>query len=485
MGNYANCLQDPLLRYGGIHTIAMAYAGTGANSAIRRLLHVAVSDVNDDVRRAAVTSLGFILFRSPAQVPRIVQLLSESYNPHVRYGATIALGVSCAGTGLPDAVSILEPLTKDPVDFVRQGACIALAMILIQQNSTLNPKVDEARKLFEKIIADKHEDPMAKFGASLSQGIIDAGGRNVTISLMSRNGNMSMPAVVGLALFTQFWYWFPMAHAAVLAFSPTAIIGVNSELKLPKFEFNSNVKPSIFAYVPEIKAPEKETVEMVKTAVLSTTAKATARQKEKEKEKAIAEGGDAMDTDENANKEASTSEKKEGGDADMKVDGDDEKNEEKKVKEPEPNYETLPNLSRVVPAQMPYISFHSSSRFVPVRPLVSSSSASASVINQAAKAPNSAALILDAIVDVGIGLGAGGGILVLKDTRPGEPVEYVEEQAKKALAAAAGPEEIQVPASATNAGAAAQQPPQPALGIDLNAPIAPMPSPFQYDDFED
>lgn len=88
------------MRYGGIYTIAMAYAGTGNNKAIRLLLHVAVSDVNDDVRRAAVTSLGFLLFRNPTQVPRIVQLLSESYNPNVRYGAALALGISCAGTGL-------------------------------------------------------------------------------------------------------------------------------------------------------------------------------------------------------------------------------------------------------------------------------------------------------------------------------------------------------------------------------------------------
>lgn len=39
-------------------------------------------------------------FRTPEQCPSVVSLLSESYNPHVRYGAAIALGISCAGTGL-------------------------------------------------------------------------------------------------------------------------------------------------------------------------------------------------------------------------------------------------------------------------------------------------------------------------------------------------------------------------------------------------
>lgn len=210
----------------------MAYAGTGNNKAIRRLLHVAVSDVNDDVRRAAVTSLGFLLFRNPSQVPRVVQLLSESYNPNVRYGAALALGIACAGTGMEEAISLLEPMTKDTVDYVKQGACIALAMILIQQNEVLNPKASVVRKIFEKIISDKHEDAMAKFGATLAQGIIDAGGRNVTVSMRSKNGSNNMTAIVGMALFNQFWYWFPMAHSLALAFTPTAIIGVDQNLQV-------------------------------------------------------------------------------------------------------------------------------------------------------------------------------------------------------------------------------------------------------------
>lgn len=36
--------KDPVLRRSGMYTIAMAYCGTGNNQAIRKLLHVAVSN---------------------------------------------------------------------------------------------------------------------------------------------------------------------------------------------------------------------------------------------------------------------------------------------------------------------------------------------------------------------------------------------------------------------------------------------------------
>jgi 26S proteasome regulatory subunit N2 len=225
-------IQDPILRYGGVYTLALAYAGTSNNDAVRQLLHIAVSDTSDDVRRAAVTSLAFLLFKNPGQVPRIVQLLSESYNPHVRCGATLALGIACAGTGLQDAVEILEPMTKDGVDFVRQGAFIALGMILVQQSEASSPSMSSTRALYTKVVSDKHEDPMARFGAAIGQGLIDAGGRNVTISLQSRAGSKNTNAIVGMTMFCQFWYWYPLAHCACLAFEPTAIIGLNEDLKV-------------------------------------------------------------------------------------------------------------------------------------------------------------------------------------------------------------------------------------------------------------
>jgi len=220
------------------------------------------------------------------QTPRIVSLLSESYNPHVRYGAALAVGISCAGTGLSDAISLLEPLTSDVVDFVRQGALIAMAMVMIQTNESFDSRVGAFRRQLEKIILDKHEDTMSKMGAILASGILDAGGRNVTIKLLSRNKHDKLTAVVGLAVFSQFWYWYPLLYFISLAFSPTAFIGLNSDLKVPKFEFLSHAKPSLFEYPkPTTQQATTSTVKLP-TAILSTYAKAKSRAKKDAESKA-------------------------------------------------------------------------------------------------------------------------------------------------------------------------------------------------------
>ena len=69
--------QDPILRYGGMYALALAYRGTANNKAIRRLLHFAVSDVSNDVRRAAVLALGFVLYSEPEQVSLQKEVVSE------------------------------------------------------------------------------------------------------------------------------------------------------------------------------------------------------------------------------------------------------------------------------------------------------------------------------------------------------------------------------------------------------------------------
>ncbi|KAF5452137.1 hypothetical protein F2P56_027170 [Juglans regia] len=354
--------QDPILRYGGMYALALAYSGTANNKAIRQLLHFAVSDVSDDVRRTAVLALGFVLYSEPEQTPRIVSLLSESYNPHVRYGAALAVGISCAGTGLSEAISLLEPLTSDVVDFVRQGALIAMAMVMVQISEASDSRVGTFRRQLEKIILDKHEDTMSKMGAILASGILDAGGRNVTIRLLSKTKHDKVTAVVGLAVFSQFWYWYPLIYFISLSFSPTAFIGLNYDLKVPKFEFLSHAKPSLFEYPKPTTAPTTTSAVKLPTAVLSTSAKAKARAKKEADQKANAEkasGAEPSSVGQSSGKGKSSSEK--DGDS-MQVDGPPEKKSE-----PELSYEILTNPARVVPAQEKFIKYLEEGRYVPVK----------------------------------------------------------------------------------------------------------------------
>ena len=370
---------DPILRYGGIQTLALAYCGTGSNKAVRKLLHVAVSDVSDDVRRIAVMSLGFILFRKPNSVPRMVELLSESYNPHVRYGAAMALGISCAGTGLDEAIDLLEPMIKDPTDFVRQGALISLSMIMVQQNEAMNPKVGTIRKTLQKAIGDRHEDAMTKFGSAVSLGIIDAGGRNCTISLQTQTGNLNMAGIVGMAVFTQYWYWFPLTHFLSLSFTPTSVIALDQDLEVPSFKFHSATRPSLFDYPPEQEAKIEDAPEKVKTAVLSTTAQAKRRAQRKEKQ----QRRESMDIDHTPTtpKIGSVEDKMDTDEPALKTDGDvvdsaDKDSEDvkagtapeglKKRMEKEKVGCELENMSRVLPAQLKFVSFPDS-RYGPVK----------------------------------------------------------------------------------------------------------------------
>jgi len=413
---------DPTLRYGGIMTVALAYCGTGSNKAIRKLLHIAVSDVSDDVRRVAVMSLGFILFRKPGSVPRMVELLAESYNPHVRYGSAMALGISCAGTGLNEAIDLLEPMTKDPSDFVRQGALIALSMVMIQQNEVMNPTVATVRKTLKKVVGDRHEEAMTKFGAAIALGIIDAGGRNCTIGLQTQTGNLNMPGIVGMAVFVQYWYWFPLTHFLSLSFTPTALIGLDADLEMPDFKVHCATRPSLFDYPPEQEVKAAEGPALVATAILSTTAQAKRRAQRKEKQAAtqsmdidtpapttkpvsdmmdIDEEAKTVEEDEEEQEESASTAKKEKeakatGTTEPKESAKDSSDKDDTKKKPEKEkvgYE-IANMSRVLPGQLKYISFPAG-RYKPV------------------KKPT-------------------GGPILLHDTQPDEAKSLIEEKLKKA-----------------------------------------------------
>lgn len=352
--------QDAMLRYGACYTIGLAYCGTSNKLAIKRLLHIAVSDSNDNVRRAAVMNLGFILLKDYTKVPTVVELLSQSHNPYVRYGAAMALGISCSGRALKAAVDVLEPLCNDQVDFVRQGATIATSMILIQQNEKTYPAVKEFREKLSKSISNKHEEALARFGSTISQGILDAGGRNVSIQLENIQTNtLNTKAIVGLTIFTQHWYWYPLTHFLNLSFTPTSIMAITKDLKVPKLKINCHAKEDVFDYPPKMEIQVEKQKEKVSTAVLSTTN----RSRRVKKAKKIVKDEDAMDIDGDEKKNEEDPEKKSNEEkSDEPKDGDDTFKSHY-VEEP---YQ-FENMTRVVPAQMKYVTFSKTERFQPVR----------------------------------------------------------------------------------------------------------------------
>lgn len=275
-------------------------------------------------------------------------------------------------------------------------------MILIQHTDQTSPKTSFFRSLYSEVITNKHEDVMAKYGAILAQGIIDAGGRNVTVSLQSRTGHTNLQAVVGMLIFTQYWYWFPLAHCLSLAFTPTCIIALNSDLKMPKMELRSAAKPSLYAYPPPMEEKKTEEREKVATAVLSIAAR------QKRRETADKKDDDKMEIDEDVKevlkeaKESASAEAKEvEKPAPVAAEKDEKKKEKSKdaaatgaaststttgtaaattdetkdgaaavvkpVKEPEPNFEILSNPARVLRQQLKVISIVDGQSYVPLK----------------------------------------------------------------------------------------------------------------------
>lgn len=151
-------------------------------------------------------------------------------------------------------------------------------MVFIQVTEVQEPKVAVIRKLYEKMIANRYESPLTRMGALVSNGILNAAGRNCSISLTTQDGNMRQNTIAGLVLFMQHWFWYPMLNFLPLALTPTVMIGVNHKLKVPKaFSFTVKATPSTFKYPEMTKKREKEEKQKVETAVLSTTAKVKAR----------------------------------------------------------------------------------------------------------------------------------------------------------------------------------------------------------------
>jgi 26S proteasome regulatory subunit N2 len=217
-----------------------------------------------------------------------------------------------------------------------------------------------------------------RMGAIMATGIIDAGGRNARVQLLTSGGRLRKTTAVGLAMFVQYWYWYPLSYFFGVALTPSALIAVDpKELKTPRIELSCECRASLFKHPEPVAAPAATTAKRAAAAVLSTTARAAARARDRERAKGASA---AAPMDEEEKGAAAAAEGKGQG-----------KEERKKLEEPA--HYALYNPARVAPAQARFVRWPKGGRWVPVPP-----------------ARGGAAPAL--------------GFVVVRDRSPGEAVEY-------------------------------------------------------------
>ncbi|KAG5498337.1 hypothetical protein JIQ42_03143 [Leishmania sp. Namibia] len=353
---------DPWVRLGGCFVLGLAYAGTENAKTIEKLLNVTVKDMSDDVRRTAVTMIGFLTFKDPNLCLDLIRVLVDSYSPHVRYGVAMALAVSAAGTGNAAVIDVLWDMLEDIVDYVRQGATMALAMVMVQVTEKENPKVKDFRLLLEKKIEDRNEGRCSKLGYVLASGLLDAGGRNCTFALHKQRHRLDK-AVVGVFMFLQYWYWYPYLLMITLAMQPTCIIGLNESLEIPEYTFKSNAPPSTYAVPKSVLQEKRVKTSEVQAVVLSTTRKEEELRQRRHQVPASpgsatsasvigGPGGDGAAAGDGSKKSG----EKDGGGASGEA------------AEQEPAFEILHNPARVAAHQFSVISHDVDERYVPLKP---------------------------------------------------------------------------------------------------------------------
>ena len=363
--------KDPILRYGAMYCIGMAYCGTGNTEMLQKLIKFSVSDVSDDVRRAALINIGFLEVRNPDilfENLKVIGLLSESYNAHVRFGAAMAIGISCAGSGKVKPYKVIEPLFTDPHYLVRQAALISSGLIFSQTTLKQEEGIKEFTENLQKILDDKNEHLLIKFGAMISKGLMNLGGKNCVINLVSNTGENKMKSIIGMCLFTQYYYWFPMIHMLNLAVCPTFLFNLDDKLKVPiNYKMLSKAKPSVFGYPKEEEKDKKKKEEKVESAVLSTHTRNKAKAKKTGTLSMIdVKSGNLGGKTSSIELKPAPSEKLPPSDKEEKK--DENKEEEIKIdtSKVEPEEEELVNPIRILPLQKKVISELSNSDFEPI-----------------------------------------------------------------------------------------------------------------------
>eukprot|EP00795_Rhopilema_esculentum_P016346 gene16346-7738_t len=224
-------------------------------------------------------------------------------------------------------------------------------------------KIEEALKSPKKSIFDEAQRKPS-LGRFVFRSIVDC---DVTEPRFMLRSNAFSKAWLAKLIYLRFGNGCPKCPRALCAKPEIRV--------MPKIQFRSNAKPSLYAYPEPLQPPKKEEKEKVSTAILSITAKAKARAKKSKDD-------EAMDVDEkDKGTEKGKKESSEDSNQESKEKISAEKTEEKaekdksetdnegKGKTSEPDFQMLENPARVMTAQRKVVTLPTDCRYSPIKPV--------------------------------------------------------------------------------------------------------------------
>lgn len=225
-----------------------------------------VNHSNDDIKRAAVISLGMVVGYHEESIREIMIPLSTSHAMYVRAAAALSLGFfSTEVTNVElkaDIINLLEALIFDSEDLVKQQAGIGLGIALQQYNTNLYGPRDKncatvnykrICKMMNGIIGNRNDNRSYKIGVGLGRSLMELGGRNAVLSLRNISGHIDNIRVHGYLLFTQSWYWNPLYNFLSLLVLPTPCIRIDQNLQLAQTTNIQSEYRELFVFMQETK----------------------------------------------------------------------------------------------------------------------------------------------------------------------------------------------------------------------------------------
>ncbi|KAM0676489.1 proteasome regulatory particle base subunit [Gurleya vavrai] len=248
------------LRYSGSFCIGSSFAGTSDLNAISILLKQ-INDVNEDVKRGCVISIGLVCCNNIETLFSVLEPLTVNHSASIRGAVALTLGFFMSGSMHKQCIDSVEVLMYDSDCLVRQSACIGMGFLLAQCNKKNVKNFQRIVERLNLLVVEKGENCCNAIGAAIGRSLMEGGGRNVVYGVKNLYGKIDMHKIGGAILLMQYWYSYSMLSFVSLCVMPTFYVVLNKNLEIVEDEVLVNVKKEKYDVnairIPDLKTRKK------------------------------------------------------------------------------------------------------------------------------------------------------------------------------------------------------------------------------------